>query len=85
MCACSLISAAAGKKAMDLPLCVAGMARGRSLLGGGEMNLFILSGPFQLAVTLMPGLVRSFALSTGVKRELQDFTYLWCRPLMVKT
>lgn len=27
VCACSLMSAAAGKKAMELPLCVAGMAR----------------------------------------------------------
>lgn len=80
VCACSLMSAAAGKKATELPLCVAGKAR--SLLGGGEMNLFILSGPFQLAVTLMPGLVRSFLASTDIKRQLQGFAYLWYRPLI---
>lgn len=80
VCACSLMSAAAGKKATELPLCVAGKAR--SLLGGGEMNLFILSGLFQLAVTLMPGLVRSFLASTDIKRQLQGFAYLWYRPLI---
>lgn len=63
-------------KASSPPPCEAGMARSQCALSGRELNLLILTGTSYLPVILTLGLVMSFLASTGVKRELQEFSIL---------